>query len=441
MTAEAYTRPAAARLAALSLSRKQIRSVVQCTSSVNLWTGAIRSGKTIASLLAWLMFVANAPLGGELAMVGRTRESLARNVFAPLQDPSLFGEWAKHVVYTPGAPSGTILGRKVWVFGASDSRSEATVRGLTLAGWYGDEVTLWSEALWVTLIGRMSVPGAKGFGTTNPDSPAHWFKRTVIDRAAELGYRVFHYLLTDNKWLVDNNPEYIARVAREYTGLWHRRFILGEWVQAEGAVYSEWDISRHVIKHELLPPMHEVLALGIDFGQTNPTRGVLLGLGVHPIKQRPQLYVLDEWAPPAGGTVAAQSQRLVQWMGSRQPAAWRDPTWVFVDPAAASFKVQLYNDGVANVVNGNNEVLAGIRTVGSLLAADLLQVSDRCTHLIGEIPGYAWDSKATEKGEDKPIKMNDHSADSLRYAIHSSRALWRGAVPVTAAEPAAPGSD
>ena len=115
---------------------------------VNLWTGAIRSGKTIASLLRWLMFVATAPYGGQLVMVGRTRESLARNVFAVLQDPLLFGELTKQVQYTPGAGWGYILGRKVWVFGASDVRAEITLRGMTVAGAYGDEFTLWSEDLW-----------------------------------------------------------------------------------------------------------------------------------------------------------------------------------------------------------------------------------------------------------------------------------------------------
>lgn len=423
----------------LPLSRKQIQSVVQSTSTVNLWTGAIRSGKTIASLLRWLMFVATAPYGGQLVMVGRTRESLARNVFAVLQDPALFGELTKQVQYTPGAAWGYILGRKVWVFGASDVRAEMTLRGMTVAGVYGDECTLWSEALWVTLLGRMSVEGAQLFGTTNPDSPSHWFKTGAVDRAAALGWRVFHYLLEDNQWLMTNNPGYVERIKREYTGLWYRRFILGEWVQAEGAIYDMWNTDRHVIPHSQLPELQQVLAVGVDYGTTNPTRGLLLGWGF-PDDGVNRLYVVDEWAPPAG-TDAALSVSFRGWLGSRQPSAWREPEWVFVDPAAASFKLQLFNDGVHNAVNGHNSVIPGIRTISSLLATGLIRVSDRCTKLIEQIPGYSWDPKATAKGKDEPIKVNDHEVDALRYAVHSSRALWRQQVQVTAAAPTAPGGD
>ena len=78
-----------------------------------------------------------------------------------------------------------------------------------------------------------------------------------------------------------------------------------------------------------------------------------------------------------------------------------------------------------NYMNADNDVLYGIRTVASLLQDGHLLISDRCTGLIKEIPGYAWSPKATEKGLDAPIKANDHSCDSLRYSIATSETLWR----------------
>jgi phage terminase large subunit len=48
-----------------------------------------------------------------------------------------------------------------------------------------------------------------------------------------------------------------------------------------------------------------------------------------------------------------------------------------------------------------------------------------CKHLIGEMAGYVWDSKAAERGIDKPVKENDDFADSARYTIFSSRHIWR----------------
>lgn len=152
-------------------SPRQVWSIVRATARANVWVGAIRSGKTIASFLAWPLFVHSAPTTGALVVVGRTRESVARNVFVPLQDRAIFGRFAMLVSYTAGAPTGTILGRTVHVLGASDARAEIVLRGLTVAGAYVDESTLVAEAFWTQLLGRMSVPGAQLFATTNPRRP------------------------------------------------------------------------------------------------------------------------------------------------------------------------------------------------------------------------------------------------------------------------------
>ncbi|MCI2424107.1 hypothetical protein MOQ72_42600 [Saccharopolyspora sp. K220] len=64
---------------AMPLSPKQIDAIRHSTRRVTIYTGAIRSGKTIASLLRFLIYVADAPRGGQLVVVGRTRDSVARH--------------------------------------------------------------------------------------------------------------------------------------------------------------------------------------------------------------------------------------------------------------------------------------------------------------------------------------------------------------------------
>ncbi|WP_217369806.1 phage terminase large subunit family protein [Nonomuraea antri] len=94
-----------------------------------------------------------------------------------------------------------------------------------------------------------------------------------------------------------------------------------------------------------------------------------------------------------------------------------------MDPSAASFVTQLHRDGFRSQ-QGDNSVLEGIRTVSNLIAADHLRVHASCCDLLDEIVGYAWDDRKAEKGEDAPLKEHDHSVDAMRYALHTTQAVW-----------------
>jgi phage terminase large subunit len=100
---------------------------------------------------------------------------------------------------------------------------------------------------------------------------------------------------------------------------------------------------------------------------------------------------------------------------------------IVVDPSAASFRVQLFQDRLRPVL-ADNEVLDGIRLVSSLLASGRLLIHQSCKHLISEMQSYSWDEKAAAKGEDSPVKVNDHGADALRYAINTTRSVWRNLI-------------
>lgn len=399
----------------LPLSRKQLRSIGQATARINLWHGSVRSGKTIASLLAFVIAVATAGPSGLIIVVGRSLQTIERNVLEPLQDPVLFGPLARHVVHTRGATTATILGRTVHLIGAADARAEGRLRGLTAQLAYVDEATLLPEGFWTQLLARLSVPGARLYATTNPDSPRHWLKVGYLDRLAELDMRAWHFKLADNPSL---SAEYVASLAAEYTGLWRRRMIDGAWVVAEGAIYSEWDEDRHVVDE--LPTMRRHW-LGIDYGTTNPFSGTLLGLGVDD-----RLYVCAEWrfdsrTAHRSMTDAQYSAAVRAWLAEQGV----EPEWTFVDPSAKSFSTQLWSDNHPGVARADNTVADGIRSVASLLAADRLLVHRSCEGLLGELPGYSWDPKASERGEDAPLKVDDHSCDALRYAIHSTAHEWR----------------
>lgn len=399
----------------MNLSDKQGRSIGEATASVNLWDGAVRSGKTISSLIAWAEFVANGPRG-PLLMVGKTLDTLDRNVLEPLADlilsdhPSAF----RHVRNSTRA---TLLGRTVHVMGADDRTAETRIRGLTLAGAYIDEASLLPLGYWPMLRTRLSVPGARLFATTNPDNPLHWLKTDVIDQAERLGYARWQFRLNDNPYLTD---EFKQQLDAELTGLFRRRFLLGEWVAAEGAIYDMLDLGgRHTARD--LPAFVEHW-LGVDYGTTNPFHAVLLSLG-----DDQRLYVTGEWRWDSQSehrqmTDPEYTAELREWLD--QHGVW--PRRTAVDPSAASFRAQCRTDGWVGLTAADNAVEDGIRAVASLLATGrLVFAPGAAPWLEKELQGYVWDDAKQAKGEDAPLKLDDHGPDALRYAVMACRSLWR----------------
>ena len=91
---------------------------------------------------------------------------------------------------------------------------------------------------------------------------------------------------------------------------------------------------------------------------------------------------------------------------------------VIVDPSAASFIAELRSRGVY-VIEADNNVLDGIRRTGSLFHRRRILVNECCEGLLDELGTYLWDDKAALRGEEKPVKQQDHGPDALRYFVNS----------------------
>lgn len=408
------------------LSGKAARSVQLATSRLNIWEGAVRSSKTVASIVAWLRFVRSAP-PGDLLMCGKTERTLKRNIIGPIK--AMIGTRCR---YVEGSGELYIEGRLIWVVGANDQRSEGKIRGMTLAGAYVDEATLIPEAMWRMLGTRLSVDGARLFATTNPDNPRHWLK-LVLDRAdrwltpdgdlssctppmgqSTLDLSRFSFVLGDNPWL---SSGYVAALEAEYQGLWYRRFIRGEWVIAEGSIYDMWEPTKHLVDPADIPTPEALVSLGVDYGTRHVFAAELLAVA------QGRLWLVDEWTwnskvQRVQLAPVEYSRRVREWLGPRAPE------YTYVDPAAADFRRQLWVDGMPGVQLADNDVAPGIRTVASLLSAGKLQVSRAAEGLVEMIPGYSWDEKAAATGVDKPVKEADDELDALRYGAHSSKWTW-----------------
>jgi PBSX family phage terminase large subunit len=421
------------------LQGKGLESVRLATGALNIWEGSVRSSKTVSSLLAWLAFVRLGP-AGNLLMVGKTERTLQRNIIDPLV------EWLGPSRCRMVAGSGElwICGRRVYLAGANDEKAQEKIRGLTLVGAYVDEVSLMPESMWTMLLTRLSVDGARLYGTTNPDNPQHWLLRDYLSRAGVWLTGDGQLVRQDGpdtldlvrmSFRLDDNPTlsatYIDRMKREFVGLWYRRFILGEWVVAEGAVYDMWDPARHVISE--LPPIERWLGCGIDYGTSNPFAALLLGVTRMDGDGRRRLVLTNEWRYDSRRqrrqlSDPEYSERFRGWLRGIQVPGMdlgARPPWTFVDPSAASFVLQLYRDQHPGTAHAVNDVQLGLQLTSGLLARGDLVVHESCKGWCDEVPAYCWDPKAQQLGIDKPIKVADHSLDAGRYVIASTEDTWR----------------
>ncbi|HEU5032671.1 MAG TPA: PBSX family phage terminase large subunit [Spirillospora sp.] len=409
----------------MPLSPMQAASIAEAVAPVNIWDGSVSGGKTFASELAWLDWVATAP-PGPLLMVGHTLTTLEENILFPLAD-QFFSDYPGALTHTRGSTYAKVLGRTVRTMGANDRTAEGKIRGMSLAGAYVDEATLLPEDFWNMLGTRLRIPGARLFATTNPDNPNHWLKKKWIDKADELGIARWRFGMDDNPTLTE---EYRARMRAQYTGLFYRRFIDGEWVAAQGAIYDMLDLDdggRHRLQADEVR-WTDRCWLGIDYGTLAPFHAVLLRLGLH--GSRDVLGVAGEWRWDSTKEYrqldpTEYEARLRAWLD--QLGLW--PERIAIDPSAAEFRTLLRNRGWTGLTTSDeqiNPVKAGIQAVSGLLASRrLLFLAGAAPELETELLGYVWDEKAQEQGEDRPLKQDDHGADALRYIVMGTRAVWR----------------
>ena len=340
---------------------------------------------------------------GNLVIVGRTNDTIKRNIIDEILNfPNI------KAYYYPGKRELHVEGRVVYCIGANDERSESKIRGPTFSGAYVDEATLIPESFFKMLLSRLSREGSYLIATTNPDSPFHWLKRDFIDRASELDLKVFNFRMEDNPSLSDN---YILNLKKEYRGLWYRRFINGEWCLAEGSVYDFFDEGIHVI--DTPPSFAKYYIVGVDYGTANPTAFALIGFNDEaPVKIWVEKeYYFDSRKEGFQKTDAEYAADFLVFI-SDYPIKH-----VYMDPSAASFKLELRRRRNLSVLDAKNDVLNGIRCVAMRLVTGDLKVLKGCRNLIQEFQSYTWDTKKNEKGKDEPLKAFDHILDALRYGI------------------------
>ena len=373
--------------------------------------GAIRSGKTISMSLSFALWAMSSFNGQNFGMCGKTIGSFRRNV--------LF--WLKQMLTSRGykvidhrADNLVVVSKGdtenyFYIFGGKDERSQDLIQGITLAGVFFDEVALMPESFVNQATGRCSVDGSKFWFNCNPDGPYHWFKVNWIDRRKEKHLLYLHFTMDDNLSLSEKVKE---RYRNMYTSVFFKRYILGLWCMAEGIIYDMFNPDRHV--KPVLKFCQKLINgnryVSIDYGTQNATVFLLWNKDIDGTWYCIREYYYSGRDKGKQKTDSEYADDLGKWLEGTEIRA------LIVDPSAASFIAELRKRGY-KVLPARNDVLDGIRLVGTKLNQDSIIFAKSCVNTIKEFGSYVWDQKAAECGEDKPVKEHDHGVDAVRYFV------------------------
>lgn len=266
------------------------------------------------------------------------------------------------------------------------------VRSMNLSYIAVDECSELEENEWQELIGRLrNEHGTRRIiGATNPSGPTHWlYKRFFAD--TKPSRKVITSTTLDNPYL----PADYIQSLKEMPKQLYDRFVLGQWIAFENAIYPEYNKERH-LRHRNHGEFNSYM-LGVDFGFTNPTALCLLGIdgdnNIHLIEEQKESKLL------IGGIVdlAERYHRL-------------EPI-VIVDPSAPALIAEFEKAGF-KVKKADNSVDSGIARFQNYLHKGKFSAEPNCVEFIKEVESYIRD----EKG--KPVKINDHILDAIRYCLN-----------------------
>ena len=388
--------------------------------------GAIRAGKTIIMGLSFILWSMQKSSDINYAICGKTVASTRRNIIEPLIE---ILKQRKFKVIDRKTEGKLIVIKNnnkntYYIFGGKDEGSASLIQGITLGGVLFDEVALMPRSFVEQAMARCSVNGSKYWFNCNPEGPQHWFYVEHILKWKERKYIRIHFCLEDNPSL---SKERIDNYKSLYTGIFYKRFILGEWAFANGIVYDmvtdenfyynsnrESAVPIKIIENDIKP------YYGVDFGTANPQVYLEVYKYVDYAKKEMCFYVENEY-------YWNSRKKLMQKTPDEYVSDFnnwcKEFSCLIIDPSATPLKAAHRKYG-HNVINAKNDVKEGIIGLSTLFANKMIKINkDNCPNLCAELVLYRWNEKKLNNGVEEVLKENDHCCDALRYAIMTSTPL------------------
>ena len=376
---------------------------MDCGKEAIVCDGAVRSGKTMAMGLSFFLWAFSCYSGQRFGVCGKTISSLRRNVLSEILPrlEKMGATWKEK--RTENLVIVRFMGREnhFYIFGGRDESSASLIQGITFAGVLLDEVALMPRSFVEQACARCSVAGSRLWFNCNPAGPSHWFYKEWILGAEKRNCLRLHFTMEDNPSLTE---EIRQRYQRLYTGVFYRRYILGQWAQAEGRVYDFFE--PEMVKKVPEGPFDKWY-VSCDYGTVNPTSMGLWGL-CQGVWYRVKEFYFASRERQRQMTDEEYAEALANLVGKRFVTA------VIVDPSAASFIEVLKRKGW-RVKKADNDVLGGIRLTSDCLKDGRIVICEGCSDCIREMDEYVWDLSSGSR--DRVRKEHDHAMDDMRYFV------------------------
>lgn len=252
--------------------------------------GTIRSGKTSVMTIGFILWAMNSFKNKTFIIASKSVTSAERNIIKPLMDIAYLHKQFDIAYYRATNTLKVARGSNTqyfYVFGGKDEASYQTVQGVTAAGAFLDEVVLMPESFVNQVLARCSVPKSKFWFSCNPEGPDHWFYKEWIQQHKAKNCQYLHFTMNDNPSL---DEQIIKRYEQMYDGVFYQRYILGQWVQAEGVIFDRFasNMSNYLIDE--VPSDLILVNVGVDFGG-NKSATTFVATGFTPMLR--QVVVLE----------------------------------------------------------------------------------------------------------------------------------------------------
>jgi PBSX family phage terminase large subunit len=424
---------------------KQANYIRRCFACwLNIAEGGKRAGKNIINLIAWANVIENHPdklhLAAGVSVAAAKLNIIDSNGFGLkfwFAGRCREGEYQKRdalYIYTLKGEEKIIL-----ISGGGKVGDEKLIKGNSYGTVYITEANECAKAFIQEVFDRtIASSERKIFFDLNPKPPLHWFYKEILDvhqanaakYGAEYRFNYEHFILTDNLSLSD---DIIRSVVQTYdiNSIWYKRDIRGQRTAAEGVIYDMFDASRHIITD----PEHirEIIDKATYWYVSNDYgTGTVFTLGLFCVYGAKKYLVRSfYWDAKEEGKQKADSDYVADLKELLGFIAPRQVQLIIIPDDALSFINECvkpeYELSAAIWVYHREPgtVLQGIRNQANMLARNEYFILDDPSNqpVIEEYASYVWDPKAALRGEDAPLKQQDHGKDMERYFLATMAAM------------------